>query len=86
MAREAEKATADKTVRTRRRMRPTPVRIKEQENPVLEDVSNNSDSHCIFVQPRRLHWTVVNQKCRDTFWRHVQLGPEPLPLILFNHV
>lgn len=67
-------------------MRPTPVRIKGQENPVLAGVSSNSNPDCIFVQPRRLYWKVVNQKSRDVFWRHVQLGPGSLPVILFTHV
>jgi hypothetical protein len=55
IAREAEKATADKRTYTRRRKRPIASKIEEQEDEQLEDVSSDSESDCIVVQLRRLH-------------------------------
>jgi hypothetical protein len=55
IAREAEKATASKTSRKRPRKQLAPTEINEQDNEVLENVSSDSDSDCIVVQPRRSH-------------------------------
>jgi hypothetical protein len=55
IAREVEKATADKRTHTRRRKRPTASKIEEQEDEQLEDVSSDSELDCIVVQSRRLH-------------------------------
>ena len=53
IAKQAEKATADKNARTQRRKGPTAVEIQEQENELLENISSNSDSDCIAVKQRR---------------------------------
>ena len=53
MAKVAEKATADKESRTRRRKRPMALTVEEQEEEVPEDITGHSDSDCIVVQPRR---------------------------------
>jgi len=55
IAREAEKATADKSTRTRRHKRPVAVEIEEQENEPLESISSNSESDCIVVQSHKMH-------------------------------
>jgi len=55
IAREAEKATADKSTRTRGRKRPVAVEIEEQENEPVESISSNSESDCIVVQSHKLH-------------------------------
>lgn len=53
IAREAERATADKTSRKRRRIQAAVTEIEGQEDEVVENVSSDSDSDCIVVQPRR---------------------------------
>ena len=52
IAQEAERVTADKSARTRRRKRPATVELNEQQTEVFEDVSSNSDSDCIVVRRR----------------------------------
>ena len=49
LAKEAEKATADKTSRKRRREGPAILEIKDQEVEGLENVSSDSISDCIVV-------------------------------------
>jgi NAD+--asparagine ADP-ribosyltransferase len=53
IAQEVERAIADKTSRKQRRKHATVAEIKEQEVEVLENVSSDSDSDCIVVQPRK---------------------------------
>ena len=53
VAREVERATADKPVRRRRRTEATVAEIEEQEVELLEKVSSSLDSDCIVVRPRR---------------------------------
>ena len=54
VAQQAEMATADKTSRKRRCMQPIVMETKDQEMQLLENVSSDSDSDCIVVQPRRM--------------------------------
>jgi hypothetical protein len=49
IAREAEKATAEKGTRTRRRKVPTGEKIEQQEDEMLENISGDSDPDCIVV-------------------------------------
>jgi hypothetical protein len=53
IAREAEKATAEKGTRTRRRKVPTGEKIEQQEDEVIENRSGDSDSDCIVVVQRK---------------------------------
>jgi len=53
IAQEAERVIADKTSRKRRCTQATVAEIEEQEVEVLENISSNSDSDCIIVQPRK---------------------------------
>jgi hypothetical protein len=53
IAREAEKATAEKGTRARRRKVPTGEKIEQQEDEVIENISGDSDSDCIVVVQRK---------------------------------
>jgi hypothetical protein len=52
IAREVEKATAEKPVRMRRRKRPTGVEVKEIKDNPVEDVPSETESDCIVVARR----------------------------------
>lgn len=52
VARDAERATSDKTSRKRRRIQAAVAEIEERGFEVLENVSSNSDSDCIVVRSR----------------------------------
>ena len=53
IAREAEKATAEKGIRTRRRKVPTTEKMEQQEDEVIESIASDSDSDCIVVVQRK---------------------------------
>ena len=53
IAREAEKATAEKTSRKRRRKGSINMKIEKDKENTIENVSNDSDSDCIVVMQRR---------------------------------
>jgi hypothetical protein len=55
IAREAEKATAEKTSRTRRCKQPTGTKIEEQEDEPLKNIPSDSGSDCIVVAQRRFN-------------------------------
>jgi hypothetical protein len=52
VAREVERATADKTSHKRRRTQSIATEIEEQEVEAFENVSSSSDSECIVVAQR----------------------------------
>ena len=55
IAKEAKKATAEKTSRKRRRTQLKAIGIERQEVELVENVSSDSDSDCILVVQRRSH-------------------------------
>jgi hypothetical protein len=52
IAREVEKAIAEKLVRIRRRKRPTGVEVEEIKDDLVKDVPSEIESNCIVIARR----------------------------------
>ena len=53
IAREAEKATVEKSTRSQRRKAPINKKLEQQEDELVKDISSDSDSDCIVVVQRK---------------------------------